>query len=306
MELRHRRYFVAVAEELHFGRAAARLGISQPALSKQILELEAQLRTTLLWRNRREVRLTPAGLSFLKHSRDVIHQIDRSIRDVQSVGRGDLGSVEVSYFSSAAPRVVPTIVRSFKKQYPKVDVRLRLTMPPNHLGEIRNNQVDFLLMPLPVEANDLVVERLVEEALVLGIPQGHPLAVYSRVSIKQLDGVPMVMWPRYHSPASYDRVLGYFGKAGAKLNMVLETFPLSSVICTVAAGVAVCLVPESARDNPQKGVVYRTLRSPRPTFDWGIVYRPREIGGALEAFLQVVRTTYGKATSEVDRQSRPR
>src|SRR5947207_1220375 len=122
MELRHQKYFIAVAEELHFGRASKRLLISQPALSKQIQELEAEVGAKLLWRNKREVRLTSAGTSFLKHARDVLRQVDRSIAEAHSIGRGDLGLLEIGYLSSAGPRIVPRVVRAFRKKYPKVDV----------------------------------------------------------------------------------------------------------------------------------------------------------------------------------------
>ena len=306
MELRLQKYFIAVAEELHFGRAAARLQISQPALSKQIRELEAEIGTQLLWRTKREVRLTPAGLSFLRHSREVLSQIQRSIVEAHSIGRGDLGSLEIGYLSSAGPRIVPRAVQAFRKRYPKVDVRLRMIMPPNPLSEVLNNKVDFLFIGLPVDADHLIVERIVEEPYILAIPAGHPLASRTRLSFRSLDGVPLVFWPRHLSPATYDDLVRYFKKAGARINPILETFPLNSLICAVAAGVGVSLVPECARDNPQKGVVYRNLTPPRPTVEWGIVYLARNLGGAQKAFLQVVRRVFPKSSKNAAKSSSTR
>lgn len=292
MELRHPKYFIAVAEELHFGRAAARLKISQPALSKQIKELEAELEAQLLWRTNREVRLTPAGVSFLRHAREVLSQIQRSITEAHSVARGDLGSLEIGYLSSASPRIIPRVVKAFKAQYPKVDMRLHMIMPPNHLSDVRNSKVDFLFVALPVDAPDLVIEKIVEEPMLLAIPESHPLAARARISFKTLDGVPLVVWPRYLAPDHYDRLVKYFKDAGARFNSVLETFPLNSMVSAVAAGIGVTLVPDCSRDNPQKGVVYRKLQPPRPTVTWGVVYKQRELGGAQAAFLSVVREVY--------------
>jgi len=292
MELRHQKYFIAVAEELHFGRASKRLLISQPALSKQIRELEAEVGAKLLWRNKREVRLTSAGTSFLNHARDVLRQVDRSIAEAHSIGRGDLGLLEVGYLSSAGPRIVPRVVRAFRAKYPKVDVRVRMIMPPQHLGEVRNSQVDFVFAALPINAPDLVAERLTQEPMLVAIPEGHPLAARKRVSFKDLDGVPLVIWPRHISPESYDLFVRYFKNAGARLQTILETYPLNSMICAVAAGIGLSFAPECARDNPQKGVVYRNLKPPCPTVEWGIVYASRPLGEAQQAFLSVARNLY--------------
>ncbi|HEV3027412.1 MAG TPA: LysR substrate-binding domain-containing protein [Planctomycetota bacterium] len=292
MELRLQRYFIAVAEELHFGRAASRLKISQPSLSKQIRLLELEVGTSLLWRTKREVRLTPAGQSFLQHSREVLNQVERSITEAHSVGRGDLGRLEIGYLSSASPRIVPRVVQAFRKQYPRVDVRLQMLMPPHHLSELRNSQVDFLFLGLPVEAPDLVVEKIVEEPFIVAIPEGHPLARRKRMTWKSLDGVPVVIWPRRLGPEPYDKIVHHFKIAGARFNTALETFPLNSLVCAVAAGIGISFVPDCAHDNPQKRVVYRSLVPPRPTTAWGILYHRESLGGAQEAFLRVVRKLY--------------
>jgi len=299
VELRHQRYFIAIAEELHFGRAAARLMISQPSLSKQIRQLEIEVGAKLLWRTKREVRLTPAGASFLRHAREILSQVDRSLSEAQSIGRGDLGILEIGYLSSAAPRIVPRAVQAFRRRYPKVEVRLRMIMPPHPLSAVRNSQVDFLFIGLPISASNLDIETILEEPMVLAVPAADPLAARNAVSFKSLDGVPMVMWPRHINPEMYDTILGYFKAAGARLNTILETFPLNSLVVAVAAGIGVCLVPDCARDNPQKGVVYITLRPPRPTVEWGIVYRRTNLGEVQEAFLKVVRQTFRVPTRHI-------
>jgi DNA-binding transcriptional LysR family regulator len=143
-----------------------------------------------------------------------------------------------------------------------------------------------------MDAKDLVAEKIVEEPFVVAVSKDHPLAARTRISFKSLDGVPIVIWPRYLAPDLYDELVRYFKIAGARFNSALETFPLNSLICAVAAGVGVTFVPDCARDNPQKGVVFRSLRPPRPTVKWGIVYKQKNLGGAQEAFLKVVRDVF--------------
>jgi DNA-binding transcriptional LysR family regulator len=170
-------------------------------------------------------------------------------------------------------------------------------MPPNQLSELRNNQVDFLFMGLPVEAQDLVVEKIAEEPMILAIPQGHPLAARTRIAFKSLGGVPVVIWPRHLGPEQYDSIVRHFKNADAGFTTALETFPLNSLVCAVAAGIGVSFVPDCARDNPQKEVVYRNLIPPRPTTAWGMLYRKKPLGGAQKAFLKVVRETYPQAST---------
>ncbi|HEX7901543.1 MAG TPA: LysR substrate-binding domain-containing protein [Planctomycetota bacterium] len=292
MDSRHQRYFVAVAEELHFGRAAERLRISQPALSKQIRGLEEELGTELLWRTKRSVRLTPAGVAFLRSSRDVLGRMDRAVHEARGIGRGELGSVTLGYMSGASVRLVPRIVRAFRARHPKVEVRLTQFMPPDHAEVIRDGRVDVGLLHLPPAPEDLAVERLAEESFLIALPARHPLAKRSSLSLRDLDGAPLVFFPRYANPQLHDEFTGLFKRVGATPNFVLETLPAYGILAAVAAGIGAAPLTESLRDIRWKGVVYRTLTGPRPSFHWGVAYtrgpRPR----TLDLFLDVVRRLY--------------
>jgi DNA-binding transcriptional LysR family regulator len=242
-------------------------------------------------------------MSFLGHAREVVSRIDRSIAEAYSLGRGDLGSLAVGYLPGASP-IVPRFIRAFRRRHAKVDVRLSMVMPPDPVNAVRNSQVDFLFIATPVSEPDLIVERLQEEPMILAIPGSHPLADQKSISFRSLDGVPVVMWPRHIGPASYDKLLDCFKNAGARLNTALETFPLNCMVCAVASGIGVSFVPQSARETPQRDVVYRDLRLPRPMVEWAIVYRSKSLGGASDAFLKVVRELCAMSSSRPRATSR--
>lgn len=292
MEFRQQRYFVGLAEELHFGRAAAKLGISQPALSKQIRGLEAEVGTSLFWRSKREVRLTAAGTAFLGHAREVLSRVDRSISEARSVGRGELGSLEIGYMSSTSALIVPRAVRAFRKQHPGVEVKLRLLIPPAHRFQISSSQVDFAFIVESGEREKFVVEVILREHLMIALPKGHPLAAHSQLGVRDLKGVPLVMYPRYGAPEMYDQTMRYLRSAGTDPNIVVEVMPAYGILSSVAAGIGVALVPECLLGIRQEGVVYRKMKAPRLPITWAIAYRPGKLDGAREAFLKVVRRLF--------------
>lgn len=292
MELRHLRYFVAVAEELHFGRAARKLFLSQPALSRQILELEKELGTELFLRTNREVRLTVAGVAFLRHGREILSHVERSKSEARSMGRGGLGCLEIGYISSLGAQVVPRIVRAFRSQHPEVDVRLRFLIPPHHLAQIQTAQIDVALVHASAVPKELAVEPLLQERYVLAAPEGHALARRGPVTLKELDGAPLVFFPRHIGPETHDLMTSAFRKAGVKPNVVQETFPGYSILSAVASGIGVGLFPETMMGFRQKGVVYRRIRGICPVITWQTVYHPRDMTGAKRVFVELVRKMY--------------
>jgi DNA-binding transcriptional LysR family regulator len=292
MELRHLRYFVAVAEELHFGRAARKLFLSQPALSRQILELEKELGTALFLRTNREVRLTVAGVSFLRHAREILNHVERSKSEARSMGRGGLGCLEIGYISSLGAQVVPRIVRAFRSQHPEVEVRLRFLIPPNHLAQIQTAQIDVALVHESDVPKELAVEPLLEERYVVAAPEGHALDRRGPVTLRELDGAPFVFFPRHIGPETYDQMTDAFRKVGAEPNVVLETFPGYSILSAVASGIGAALFPETMMDFQQKGVVYRRIRGICPGIKWQIVYHPSDLTGAKRVFVELVRKMY--------------
>lgn len=292
MDLRHQRYFVAVAEELHFGRAARRLLISQPALSKQIRDLERELGTELFWRTKRAVKLTPAGEALLRSSRDILGRAERAVREARGIGRGEIGSLTIGCMSGASVRHMPRIVRAFRARHPKVEVRLTQYLPPDHADLIRSGQVDVGILHVPPAPKDLRVERFTKEPFMVALPERHPLARRPGLSMKDLDGVPLVFFPRYGNPVLHDEFTRRFREAGATFNIILETLPAYGIVSAVAAGIGSALLPDSLRDIRWKGVTYRSLTGPGPSLEWAAACPRGPISRIQESFLEVIRSLY--------------
>src|SRR5438552_6461734 len=168
MELRHLRYFVAVAEELHFGRAAARLRISQPPLSQQIMGLERELGVELFRRTKREVQVTAAGRAFLDRARQVLAEVDRAIEAVRRAARGVVGRIEVGYVPTAEIRIVPRLLREFRKRYPQVEVGLHPLNPGEQVEALRHSRIDLALTRRLLDEG-ITFERFLRESLLLAV-----------------------------------------------------------------------------------------------------------------------------------------
>src|SRR5688572_22435187 len=200
MDLRHCRYFVAVAEELHFGRAAKRLGISQPPLSQQIRALEAEIGVELLRRTKRVVRLTPAGEVFLQSSRKLLRDVEDSLDVTRRASRGEVGSLQLGYAPGAEIELLPRVVRAFYRKYPDVDVRLVPLHTREQLDSLRQGRIDAGLLLLPAAAEGLEIRTLRREPLVVVLPREHPLARRAEIRPRDLAGVAFIHLSRDHAP----------------------------------------------------------------------------------------------------------
>lgn len=292
MDLRRLKYFIALAEELHFGNAARKLRMSQPPLSRQIRRLEEEVGTPLVARTKREVRLTPAGRSFLSHARIILAQVRDSVEEARGVGRGDLGLVRLSFVPAAGLRVVPAILRAFRAKHPRVDIRLVPATAPAYWEAIRASDVDFAIGALPADADDLAQDPLTREYESIALPEDHALAKRKAVPLKALDGVPFVFFPRHVAPSFYDHILGFFREAGATMNIVMEAPSATSMLAAVAGGIGATILPDCMRDATPKGVVFRRVAGRRPSFEWALMYRRGVKTGVEAAFLRIVHELY--------------
>jgi DNA-binding transcriptional LysR family regulator len=289
MELRHLRYFVAVAQELHFGRAAKTLRISQPPLSQQIRALEFELGVELLKRTKREVHLTPAGKAFLERARKVLADVEVSTDVVRRAARGEIGTLEVGYVAPADVNVLPKAVRKFRTRFPGVRVVLRPLSTSDQLEALREARIDFGFFRLPVESDDVVVELVLREPLILATPQDHPLSRLPRVKLRALADVPCILFPRRDAPLYHDFLLGFARRAGHTLQVTWEAANVYEELSLVAAGLGVSLVARSVEKVRREGVVYRRMAPPVPWVEMGIGYRREEPSEVQKAFLRVVR-----------------
>ncbi|HZT30671.1 MAG TPA: LysR family transcriptional regulator [Bryobacteraceae bacterium] len=293
MELRHLRYFVALAEELHFGRAAERLHIAQPALSQQIRRLEEELGVSLLQRTKRRVRLTAPGAAFLEPARSTLAHAHEAARAAQLASRGDTGSLVMGFVTSALYGVFPDIIRVFRERYR--DVRLTLHELPivQQMEWLRNGRIQVSFLRPPVDDHDLHVRTISKESWVVALPESHALAQRSRVPLRALSEDQFILFPRELAPSLYDQLLGVYLKAGFSPHVALEA-QMQAIVSLVAAGVGVALVPSSLQNLRRKGLVYRPLQGAFPKVELAVAWRRDDLSPVLERFLKVVREVTGR------------
>jgi DNA-binding transcriptional LysR family regulator len=287
MELRHLRYFVAVAEECHFGRAAARLRIAQPPLSRQIQALEAELGLTLFERTRRQVELTPAGTTLLAHARGIFEAVDLAVHEAQRASRGESGRIVVAYPSTFAYSGLPELVRAFRTKFPTVELALRELAPQLQLDAIRDHAVDVGFVRAPVDEPGLTTELVRSEPLVVALPSGHPLAARKSIALGLLAKEPFVLFPRVRGPGYFDQLIQMCRDAGFTPRIVQEA-PQLDIVSLVAAGLGVALLPESIRKIRRSGIVLRPLVG-SPRTELLVAWMTRNPSTVLREFLDVVR-----------------
>jgi DNA-binding transcriptional LysR family regulator len=285
MELRQLRYFVAVAEELHFRRAAARLHISQPPLSQQIAALEAELGVTLLARTRRRVALTPAGAAFLPEARALLAGADAAAATARAIGAGQEGVLRVSFVGSALLSIVPGIVQRFRAARPRVQIQLRERSTAEQLEAVVGGAADVGLLRPPVEPDPvLVAETVLREDTVVALPAGHPLAALERVPLARLASEPLVLFAREQAPGYHDLLTARLAATGT-VPVVAQYAPETiTIIGLVAAGIGVSPVAASVANLALPGVVYRPLRG-APATELVAVHRADDDSALVRAFV---------------------
>lgn len=285
------RYFVAVAERLHFGRAADALAISQPPLSRAIRGLELQLGVPLLARSRRRVELTAEGQRFLEDARRVLAQLERAVLDVRGMAAGEQGRLRIGFVSLADYGVLPGLLKSYKSARPGVTLALREMLSPEQAAALAGGALDFgLLLPPVAEAErleHLVVQR---ERFVAALSARHPLArARGRLRMQELAGEPLVMVPRDIAPALYDTVAELAARAGLSLNVAQEAIQMQTVVSLVSSGLGAAVVPASVANLGRRGVAYRAIADPHPPLDLWLAWPRGAAGTAAREFIAHAR-----------------
>jgi len=291
MELRYLRYFVAVAEELHFGHAAQRLGMAQPPLSQQIRRLEQEIGVQLLQRTKRHVELTEAGRAFLEGARGALSQVDRAIEAAQRASRGEVGKLAIGFLGAAAYSLLPSILIAFRNRYPDVEVKLHELKTSELIAALRDGQVQVGFVRLPIQDEALVVEQILREELMVVLPKRHPLASRARISFRDLTQEVFLMPPRQLAPGFHDQVFNLCRQAGFAPKVGTEASQLQTIINLVAAGMGITLVAESVRNFVGRGVLFKQLPEPAPIVEVGVAWLRDAHSEVLTAFLKVVRET---------------
>lgn len=289
MELRHLRYFATVAEELHFGRAAERLGIAQPPLSQQIKSLEEELGVQLFLRTKRRVELTAAGTAFYGETRKILAQADQAVRAAQRAARGEIGQLAVGFVSGAVYGKVPSIFRLMQTRHPDVSLVLQDLTSEEQVEAIKANRLDVGLIRPPVAAAESLVMRVIwREPLVVVLPEKHPLAGNRQIALGLLAEEPFLQVPRHLAPGFYDLFIRICAEAGFSPKIVQEARTTQTIVSLIAVGMGVSIVPASLKGLRRTGVVYRPLKPPSPTTDLAVLWRPDDESPALRSFLEII------------------
>ncbi|HYD30533.1 MAG TPA: LysR substrate-binding domain-containing protein [Azospirillaceae bacterium] len=300
MDLRHLRYFVAVAEELHFGRAAERLHIAQPPLSQQIKALETELGVRLFHRTKRRVDLTEAGRLFLDEACAVLARAERAVTTAQRAGRGELGRLAVGYTGSTAYNpLVPRIIRHFRESFPTVELTLQDMHTMEQAPALLEGRIDvgFCRPPVPDPDGLLSILPLLEEPLVAALPAAHPQAPAATVTLAGLAHDPFILYPRAIGPGLFDRIVAACREAGFSPRVTQQAPQFASIVGLVAAGLGVALVPTCLEQLRAQGVVYRPLADVHPTSPMAVAFRRGDRSPTAKAFVAVVREALKADTS---------
>ena len=299
MELRHLRYFVAVAEELHFGRAAQRLHMTQQPLSRQICNLEDELTLRLFHRTKRTVRLTEAGKAFLREARKILTQVDHAIAVAQQIDRGEAGQLQVGFTGPILNSVLPAIVRQFKSQFPDIHLVLQRLPTNDQVKALLAGEIHVGLLHPPIDVRvdvrvntpTLAYTIIYREPLIAVMPDIHPLAkdAPEPLSIKCLANEPFILFPRQIGPVLYDSIISFCHQAGFSPTVIQEAFPQQTILGLVAAGLGVSLIHASSQNIQQQGIIARSLVEPPPILDSAVAWPSETMHPILPRFLDIVR-----------------
>ncbi|OJH42700.1 LysR family transcriptional regulator [Cystobacter ferrugineus] len=287
MELRHVRYFLAVAEEENFTRAAVRVGIGQPPLSQQIRALERELGTPLFRRLPHGAQLTEAGEAFLPEARAMLAQAERAVRAAQRAARGEVGQLRVGFTGSAAfCPLVPAVVRAFRRAHPEVEFSLEEANTTTLLERLAGEELDAaFIRPGRANPQGVRVYSLLEEPMWAVLPSSHPLAQAGAVALAALAREPFVLFPRSAGASLFDEVLSACQRAGFEPNLVQEVSQLASVGNLVAAELGVSVVPASMAQVRVPGVEYLPLVGDAPVARLALATRLDEDSGGVRQFV---------------------
>lgn len=289
VEIRHLRYFVAVAEELHFGRAAQRLHLAQPPLSQQIRKLEEIVGHPLFLRTSRAVRLTAAGEVFLESARRTLRTVQHDLAEVRSVGRGEVGSLRVGFIGSGMLTPLPSMLGRYRRRHPKVDLQLRESMSSHIVQWLLEGTADVGVLRDGGAHSGLEVETLFSEPFVAVLPTTHPLAGRDSISVALLRDEPFVFFPQSAGRVAYDKPISLCEEHGFRPRIVQEAPQWLTVMRLVGAGLGVSIAPACVERIAAPDAVCIRLSGARVRSDIELAWRAGEERAIVTAFRQVAR-----------------
>jgi DNA-binding transcriptional LysR family regulator len=292
IELRHLRYFVAVAEELHFGRAALRLHLAQPPLSQQIRKLEEILGYPLFLRTSRAVKLTSAGEVFLERARRTLRNVQEDMDEARSVGRGEEGFLRVGFIGSAMLTPLPAMLGRYRRLYPKVNLQLHESFTSAVVQKLLKGELDAGFLRDSGQASGLEIEPLFSEPFIAVVPKKHPLARYKIISAKELRDEPFVFFSPSAGTLAYEKPVSLCEEHGFRPRVVQEAPQWLTIMRLIGAGLGVTIAPACVKQLAAPNVVCLSLRRAVVQSDIELAYRTGEDRAIVEAIATVARGSF--------------
>jgi DNA-binding transcriptional LysR family regulator len=292
MELRHLRYFTAVAQYLNYSEASRRLHVAQPAISQTILDLENELGVKLLLRTKRSVQLTAAGTTFLREAREILRRSTEAQRLAQRAARGEIGSLDIGFLGTASAPILPALVQTFRRKFPDVELRLHELNPDQQLTAFDQGRIDLgFSRALPRDRRAEFGEELVyTDQLVIALPSGHRLARQKIIPLKSLASEPFVQFHGQGAPGLFDEVIGCCRRAGFSPRIVNESNFMATVITLVESGLGVSLIPSCCvRTLNRPHVIIRPITPKSGRIPLCAAWFKSSQNPALAAFLEILR-----------------
>lgn len=288
MELRQLRYFVTLAEELNFSRAAVLLHMTQPPLTRQMQQLEQTLGVKLLERTNRGVTLTDSGQTFLEEARRLLCLADQAVERTRLADRGAIGRMDVAVFGSAILDVIPQMLQHFHARFPNVVVALHTLGRNAQIRALREGRLTIAFNRFLPHEPDMVVETVLHERLCVALPQAHPLAEHVELTLAELTEEAFILFPNRGRPSLADEVVALCRAQGFEPLVAQETSDVLSCIALVATGFGISLVPNSTTNLKLAGVRYVPLAEPTPVVELNCMYRKDDASPILKAFLEIL------------------
>lgn len=292
MDIRAMACFVAVAEELHFRRAAERLHLTQPSLSQRIRALEHEIGADLFVRDRRSVALTPAGQAFLEPARRAIDNARIAREQALRAVRGEVGRLRLGFTVLAFYGLLPEAVQAFRRRHPDVEVELAEMNSPSLELALASGKIDLAILHPPLSHPDLAIHPLTDEPLMLALPEGHSLADFQEVPIGALADEPMLIAPRHIGPSIYDRMIALFQSEGVTPRIVQEVTPMTTMAGLVAAGAGLGFVTRGLSRQSRPGVIYRPVTPTPPSLPMAASWLKPDLAVTGRRFLEEVVALY--------------
>jgi DNA-binding transcriptional LysR family regulator len=291
MELRHLKYFVAVAEEMHFGRAAKRLHIAQPPLSQQIMNLEDELGVKLFDRTRRAIQMTDAGIYFLKEAQQILLHVEKAAETARRIYQGQAGRLTVGFVGSVVHTFLPEALRSFRERFPDVELVLQELNTAEQIKSLHARRIDVGFLYLDTQDSLLASRLLTQAPLMVVLPKKHALSGRKSLHIRELAQEPFIANTRLSEPVVRDAFISLCHSAGFSPRIAQEAGHVQTVLGLVASGLGACLLPDFIKNIRRPGVQYVPLSGSPPTVKLAVVWRGDNSSTLVKSFVKVIESS---------------